>query len=225
MNAIMSYNHIYQLLTGPVFWVSICIFGFGLLIRIIYLIYISRTKDRVVYNHANLKWGIKSILHWIIPLASASMRLQPVFTIMVFAFHISLLAVPLFLSAHNVLWEDSIGFSLWSMPDRLADILSVVMIGSGLFLLIRRAIRPEIRILTETRDYTFLLLTMFPFVTGFLALHQWGPYQILLLLHILSAEILLIVIPLSKLGHMVLFFFTRAFIGFEMGGRRGARSW
>jgi len=44
-------------------------------------------------------------------------------------------------------------------------------------------------------------------------------------LHIALSEILLIVIPFSKLGHMLLFFFTRAFIGFELGGRRGARSW
>ena len=225
MIGLTNLNKVYQLLTGPLLWISLIIFSLGLIIRTIYLIHISRTKDRVVYNHADLKWGIKSILHWIIPLASASMRLQPVFTLMVFSFHVSLLAVPLFLSAHNVLWEDSIGFSLWSMPDNVADILSVIVMGSGLFLLIRRVIRPEVRIITAKRDYALLLLTLFPFLTGFLALHQWGPYQILLLLHIFSAEILLIVIPLSKLGHMVLFFFTRAFIGFEMGGRRGARSW
>jgi hypothetical protein len=35
----------------------------------------------------------------------------------------------------------------------------------------------------------------------------------------------LILIPFTKLSHMILFFFTRAFIGFEMGVRRGARSW
>jgi nitrate reductase gamma subunit len=218
-------NQVYQVLTGPLLWISFIIFGAGLIIRTIYLIHLSRKKDRVVYNHINLKWGIKSILHWIIPLASASMRLQPVFTLMAFAFHISLLAVPLFLSAHNILWDESIGLTLWSMPDIMADLLTVIMIGSGIFLLIRRVVRAEIRILTEARDYAFLLLTMLPFLTGFLALHQWGPYQILLILHILSAEVLLILIPFSKLGHMVLFFFTRAFIGFEMGARRGARSW
>jgi hypothetical protein len=47
----------------------------------------------------------------------------------------------------------------------------------------------------------------------------------MLILHIIFSEILLILIPFTKLGHMILFFFTRAFIGFEMGGRRGARSW
>jgi hypothetical protein len=47
----------------------------------------------------------------------------------------------------------------------------------------------------------------------------------MLILHIFLSQILLILIPITKLGHMILFFFTRAFIGFEMGGRRGARSW
>jgi nitrate reductase gamma subunit len=213
------------MLTGPLLWISFMIFGAGLTLRVIYLIYLSRKKDRVIYNHADLKWGIKSILHWMIPMASASMRLQPVFTLMVFAFHISLLAVPLFLSAHNILWDESIGLTLWSMPDSVADIMTVLMIGTGMFLLIRRVVRAEIRILTEARDYALLVLTMLPFLTGFLAFHQWGPYPIMLIIHIISAEVLLILIPFSKLGHMILFFFTRAFIGFEMGGRRGARSW
>jgi hypothetical protein len=62
-------------------------------------------------------------------------------------------------------------------------------------------------------------------VTGVLAFHQVGPKQMTLILHILSAEILLVIIPFSKLGHIVLFFFSRAFIGFEMGQRRGARTW
>jgi len=68
-------------------------------------------------------------------------------------------------------------------------------------------------------------LTVLPFLTGFLAYHQFGPYETMLILHIIFSEILLVLIPFTKLGHMILFFFSRAFIGFEMGGRRGARSW
>jgi nitrate reductase gamma subunit len=62
-------------------------------------------------------------------------------------------------------------------------------------------------------------------LTGILAYHQMGPYELMLPLHIALSETLLIVIPFSKLGHMLLFFFSRAFIGFELGARRGARSW
>ncbi|MGQ9484627.1 MAG: hypothetical protein ACUVSA_06505 [Desulfosoma sp.] len=47
----------------------------------------------------------------------------------------------------------------------------------------------------------------------------------MMVLHVLSGEVLLVLIPFTKLGHMVQFFFARAFIGFEMGARRGARAW
>jgi nitrate reductase gamma subunit len=90
---------------------------------------------------------------------------------------------------------------------------------------IRRIVRSEVRILTETWDWVLLGFIALPFLTGFLAYHQFGPYELLMTLHLLTAEILLILIPFTKLAHMILFFFTRAFIGFEMGGRRGARSW
>ena len=160
-----------------------------------------------------------------IPWGSASMRLQPVFTFVVFVFHVTLLVIPLFLKAHNILWDEAFGISLWSMPDIVADAMTVVLMASIVFLIIRRIVRPEVRILTGAWDYTLLGLITLPFITGFLAYHQLGPYEAVMILHIFFSEILLIFIPFTKLGHMLLFFFTRTFIGFEMGGRRGARSW
>jgi nitrate reductase gamma subunit len=103
--------------------------------------------------------------------------------------------------------------------------MTVMLLISIIFLVIRRIVRSEVRILTESWDYVLLGLTALPFLTGLLAYHQVGPYELLMIMHLLTAEIILILIPFSKLAHMVLFFFTRAFIGFEMGGRRGARSW
>ena len=213
------------MLTGPALWITFSIFLGGLLVRIVFLFRLSRKKDPVFYNHVSFSWGLKSILYWLVPWGSASMRSQPVFTLMVFVFHFTLLGVPLFLCAHNILWDEAFGVSLWSMPDVLADAMTLVMVASVIFLIVRRMVREEVRILTSGWDYILLMLTAAPFLTGFLAYHQFGPYETLLILHILCGEMLLIVIPFSKLGHMILFFFSRAFIGFEMGARRGARSW
>ena len=215
----------YTFLAGPALWATFVIFFGGLIFRIAHLYHLSRKKDKVVYNHSSLNWGLKSILHWLLPWGSASMRQQPVFTLVVFLFHITLLAVPLFLDAHNILWDESWGISLWSLPDVLSDVMTVILLTSIIFLVIRRIVRSEVRILTESWDYVLLGLTALPFLTGFLAYHQVGPYELLMIMHLLTAEIILILIPFTKLAHMVLFFFTRAFIGFEMGGRRGARSW
>ncbi len=103
--------------------------------------------------------------------------------------------------------------------------MSVILLVSIIFLVIRRIVRSEVRILTGAWDYILLGFTALPFLTGFLAYHQFGPYEAMMIAHVLTGEFLLILIPFTKLGHMILFFFTRAFIGFEMGGRRGARSW
>jgi len=221
----MNWNLIYDFLTGPALWFAFIFFIGGLFVRIAFLFRLSRKKDRVIYNHFSFSWGLRSVIHWMIPWASASMRQQPVFTLVGFLFHVSLLTVPLFLDAHILLWDDAFDVSLWSLPDALADGMTVVLVAAAVFLFVRRLIRPEVRILTSSWDYALLILTVLPFLTGFLAYHQWGPYELLLIVHILLGEMLLILIPFTKLGHMLLFFFTRAFIGFEMGGRRGARSW
>ena len=215
----------YAFLAGPALWATFIIFFGGLIVRIAHLYRLSRKKDPVFYNHVSFNWGLKSILHWILPWGSASMRQQPVFTAMVFVFHICLLAVPLFLNAHNILWDESWGISLWSLPDTLSDLMTVILLVSIIYFLIRRLVRSEVRIITEPWDYALLALTALPFLTGFLAYHQFGPYELMMILHLLTAEIVLILIPFTKLAHMILFFFSRAFIGFEMGGRRGARSW
>ena len=215
----------YEFLAGPVLWAAFIIFFGGLMARIGHLYRLSRQKDRVFYNHTDFNWGLKSIFYWLLPWGSASMRQQPIFSFMAFIFHLTLLAVPLFLSAHNILWDEAWGISLWSLPDALSDVMTVILFVSIIFLVIRRIVRPEVRILTETWDFVLLGLTALPFATGFLAYHQVGPYELLMILHLLTAEIVLILIPFTKLSHMILFFFTRAFIGFEMGSRRGARSW
>ena len=218
-------NRLYEILSGPVLWVAFIICVVGLALRLAFLFGLSRERDRILYNHAQLSWGLRSIVHWLIPWGSRALRQQPFFSLGVYVFHILLLAVPLFLTAHNALLEEAFGWRLWTLNDRGADVLTWIFLAAGVFLLLRRLLRPEVRILTEAWDYALLLLTMLPFITGALAYRQWGPYELLMVLHVFSGELLLVLIPFSKLGHMILFFFTRAFIGFEMGARRGAPTW
>jgi nitrate reductase gamma subunit len=57
-----------------------------------------------------------------------------------------------------------------------------------------------------------LALVLAPFLSGFLAAHPSLnplPWSGMMLLHILSAEILLVAIPFTKLAHVVLFPFDR----------------
>ena len=61
-------------------------------------------------------------------------------------------------------------------------------------------------------DYILLVAVLLPVVTGFMASHPWcNPlsWQSMFLLHLLSAELLFVLIPFTKLAHIVLFFFDR----------------
>ena len=217
-------NDIYEFLTGPGVWAAFIIFIGGLVVRLVYLLALSKERDRVLYNHASFGWALRSIFHWLVPLGSVGWRTQPLFATAFFVFHLCLLGVPLFLLSHNTLWQEAFGVSLPSLPDSVADVGTVVLLVAALVLLARRIVRPEVRILSTAWDYFLLILTCAPFVTGFLAYHQVGPYKLMMILHVFLAEILLIVIPFSKLAHIVLFFFSRTSIAFEMG-RREARTW
>ena len=117
----MNWNIIYTFLTGPALWFTFIFLIGGLLVRIGVLFRLSLKKDRIVYNHISLGWGLQSILQWLIPGGSASMRQQPVFTVAAFVFHLSLLIVPLFLSAHILLWEEAFDIMAKVMKNGLLD--------------------------------------------------------------------------------------------------------
>jgi len=170
---------LYQFLTGPGLWITFTVFIGGMLVRLVFLYGLSRGRDKVMYNHADAGWAMKSIMHWLLPWTNASTRSQPVFAGVFYLFHICILAVPLFLAAHNLMWDEAFGISLWSMPDKVADWLTLVVIACGVFLIARRIYRPEVRILTTAWDYFLILLTMAPFVTGYLAYHAYSAHHLL----------------------------------------------
>ncbi len=215
----------YEFVTGPLAWIAFGIFIIGTVLKIISLIRLSRKKDKVVYNHFSWGWSFRSIYHWLIPFGSRSMRERPVLTIFTFVFHICLLATPIFLLSHNILWDERWNIRWWSLSETTADYMTLLLMAAVIFFFVRRIVAPEVRIVTTAYDYLLLAIAAAPFVTGYFAYHQWFDYKTMLVIHILCGEIMLIAIPFTKLSHMLLFFLTRAHIGSEMGQRRGAVTW
>lgn len=215
----------YQFVTGPLAWISFGIFIAGMTIKVIRLIILTSKKDRVVFDHLSLGWSLRSIFHWLVPFGSRSMREKPVFTIATFAFHICLLATPVFLLSHNIIWDEKWNITWWCLSEKIADYMTLVLIAAAIFLVVRRIVSPEVRIVTTAYDYLLLAIVTAPFVTGYFAYHQWFDYKTMMIIHILCGEAMLIAIPFTKLSHMILFFLTRAHIGSEMGQRRGAATW
>lgn len=129
-----SCTKLYEFLRGPGAWIAFIVFFLGLAVRATFLLGLSKERDKVLYNHFNWPWAWRSILHWLLPLGSVSFRQQPLFGLVFWVFHVCLLAVPLFLNAHNVLQEEAFGFSLPSLPDKWADYGTLAVIASVVFI-------------------------------------------------------------------------------------------
>jgi nitrate reductase gamma subunit len=218
-------NQLYDILTGPMLWISVLTCLIGLCIRaILYIKGLNWQLDRVAYTahpKAGIKGAARSILFWLIPFGTRSWRTQPVMTVLFYIFHIGAVCVPLFLAAHNMIFEEKFHLSFYTIPPMSADILSWGVIVSGLFLALRRVALPEVRILTTWHDYLILSLTLGPFATGLICRYELGDYSFWLMVHMAVGELLLIAIPFTKLSHIVLFFMSRAQLGMDFGIKRG----
>jgi nitrate reductase gamma subunit len=111
------------------------------------------------------------------------------------------------------------------MPEKAGDVLTGLLLCLGGFFLLRRFADPRVRALTSSSDYAVLFITVAPFLTGFIAFHQWFDYNTVLLVHMLTGELMLVAITFTKLGHMIFFFLARFLIGREYSLGRGSRTW
>ncbi len=218
-------HDVYAFVTGPLVWVSFIIFIGGSLYRFISMAMLAKKKDPMVYAYWSTYYAFRSIIHWIVPFASTNWRKKPFFTIVTFAFHLSLLIVPIFLFAHVILWKQAWDISWWFISDGVADFMTLVVIGGCVFFLVRRIIQPEVKFLTTPSDFIILAIVAAPFITGFWTYHQWIGFKVMGIAHILSGEVLLAVVPFTRLSHMIFFPFTRGYIGSEFGAIRHARDW
>ena len=218
-------HDLYNFVSGPLAWLAFIVFFGGSLYRLITLFVLINQKEKFIYTYMSLKYGLRSILHWSTPFATENMKRHPLLTIVTFAFHICLLLTPIFLLAHVTMIDESWNISWWNLSEGAAQIMTVMVVACCVFFLIRRLVSPEVQYVTAASDYAILALVAAPFVTGFLAYYQWLDYQIVVILHILSGEILLVAIPFTRLSHMLFAPLTRAYMGSEFGGIRHARDW
>ena len=218
-------HSLYNFVSGPLVWLAFIIFIGGCLYRLISLIVLVHKKEKFIYSYMSWKYSLRSIVRWSTPFATENMRRHPAMTIVAYVFHICLILTPIFLLAHVTLVDESWDLSWWTLPDTLAAIMTLLVIGACVFFLVRRLVNPEVQYVTSASDYILLTIVAAPFITGFLVYYQWFGYQTLLILHILSGEIMLVAIPFTRLSHMLFAPLTRAYMGSEFGGVRHAKDW
>lgn len=216
---------VYLLVSGPLAWAAWTIFVLGSIYKIWSTLSFAKKKDQVLLNYVSFKYGMRSIINWSIPFNTVNMRLNPIFTAVAFLFHIGFFVLLILVSAHQIMIKEGFGIGWITIPDFMADILAFAVIGACVFFAVRRVIRPEVSYVTDWTDFALLALVAAPFVTGVLAYHQFGGYMPMIVLHMLSAELLLVAIPFTRLSHMLLAPLTRAYIGSEFGMVRHVKDW
>ena len=196
---------------GPLFRFSFTIMVLGLL-RIIALdLYgvfeaYRRAGDKV------LPWGliVRRTLQWFFPV-NRVFRGRPIYSLVSILFHVGLILVPIFLFAHIQLWENGLGFAWPALSKSVADWLTISTIVFALALFLGRiGFRPS-RFISSLQDYLWPLLLIIPFVTGYICANMAvssSIYQLSILVHILSGELIFILLPFTKMAHCVLMPFS-----------------
>ena len=195
---------------GPVFRACFVIMLLGLAravvlntVGIASLIYQSRKNGREV------AWGpvSKATLQWMLPLKKG-FESRAVFSVTSMLFHLCMIITPIFLGAHILLWERGLGISWPALGNLAADYLTLLAILTGAALLAQRVGASASRAISRPQDYFLPALIIVPFVTGYLGMHpHLNPfgYNGTMFVHVMSANLIFLLIPFTKMSHVALF--------------------
>lgn len=192
---------------GPVFRMCFLIMVLGL-IRIFALNVMNIVGAVQRANNKNIPYRVIAIntLKWMFPTTKV-IGSRVVFSITSVLFHVAIIITPLFLGAHILLWERGLGISWPAINGHVADYLTILAMVTSLALFIQRVSARATRALSRLQDYILPLLISIPFISGYLAMHPalnpFG-YYATMFVHVMSGNLVILLIPFTKLAHMVL---------------------
>jgi hypothetical protein len=218
-------EQLYLLARGPLCWAAFGLFFAGGLRLLLRTWREAKKKDASSVAYFSPGYALRSIFNWSIPFNALGWRENPAVCLATYGLHLSLLALVLFTDGHTVLWDYAFGLTLRTLPPAVSDTLTMVALACLVVLAGRRILAPQVKFVTTPKDWLALGLVFVPVLTGFLAGSGLGSSLVMTTLHILSAEILIVLIPLTRLSHAVFILFTRAYLGSEFGGVRHCKDW
>jgi len=208
---------------GPGLDIASLIFGLGIALRLGEIVFIGRKPNLAPARGNAVAQGLKTIFTRTAP-APGMVKRAPVIHIGGWLFHIGFFVIVLFYSAHMRVLDD-LFYLPWSRWPRsvIADI-SVITMLALMVLLITRIAHPVRRKISTMGDYAVWALTFAPLVTGYMSAHDLTDVPVLMkTLHFLSAEMLMVAFPFTKLMHGVTTFMARYYNG-AIQGHKGAKS-
>lgn len=195
-----------DLARGPIFRFSFLFMILGLA-RYIFITIFGIIKSLRNAGDRRIQYGkvLIATLNWIIPFKNINQRI--LYSITSVVFHICLIITPIFLMEHVILWKRGLGLNLPYLNQGVANILTVVTIITICMLIIARAVAKDSRAISRLQDYLLPIILSIPFITGYLVSHMnMNPfsYNNTMFVHVMSGNLIFILIPITKLSHIVL---------------------
>lgn len=211
-----------ELAQGPFLDGAVIIFLAGMAIRVARIL--ARPRVRVIEGYARPPAAgvLRSFLVWLLP-TPRMWRGNSLVPIAGWVFHLGFFVTLFGTSGHGLIWDHFFGVSWAGLPAGVLTWSAAITLVALAVLVVNHLANPAIRVLGAPRQLVTHLIVGMPLVTGLALVRGWlQPFTVAMTVHILSAELLLVYIPLSRLSHILLFFVTRTAWGLE-AARRGVR--
>ena len=219
----MNALELLTLARGPLFQWALVLCAFGIVLRFVEIYGLGRKADLSPRRSVSPGSGWRTMLSRSLP-PQGMVRREPVTYIAGYVFHFGLLFAILLFQPHIELIRDLTGIGWTGLPSAIVDALTVAGIAALLVLLAHRLNNPVKRLLSGPGDFVAWTVTLLPLLTGYLAVHHlFLDYTLMLAVHVLSVNLLLAVLPFTKLFHTFAVFPSRWFNG-DIAGRKGVAS-
>ena len=195
----------------------------GIVLRLFEIFGLGR-KDDLAKPRANSPGsGWRTLFTRSLP-PQGMLKRDPITYVGGYVFHLGLLITILLFAPHIEFIRSMAGISWSSLPSPLVDASAVASIIALGMLLAHRLNNPVKRMLSGFGDYVAWTVTLLPLLTGYLTYHHlFVEYTLMLALHLFSVELLLVLLPFTKLFHTFSVFISRWYNG-DIFGRKGTAS-